>query len=63
MSSKYDQSGKDLLFFLKVFYFMSSYPLNRRGRVSLAPDVASRGGLTIPFQKSHFQKTFLVYDF
>lgn len=47
-------------FFLKVFYSMSSNPVSKRGRV--APDVASRGSLTIPFRKvisrKHLKQSF-----
>lgn len=51
--------AQNLLFFLlKVVYFMSSYPLHKRERV--APDVASRSDLTIPFQKVISKRHF--YD-
>lgn len=60
MSSKYDQSGTELFFLLKVFYSTSSNPVNKRGRV--APDVASRGSLTIPFRtvisRKHLKQSF-----
>lgn len=59
MSSKQDQS-RNLFFLLKVFYSMSSNPENKRGRI--APDVASRGSLTIPFRKvisrKHLKQSF-----
>lgn len=52
--------AQNLFFLLKVFYSMSSNPVNKRGRV--APDVASRNSLTIPFRKvisrKHLKQSF-----
>lgn len=52
--------AQNLFFLLKVFYSMSSNPVNKRGRV--APDVASRSSLTIPFRKvisrKHLKQSF-----